>query len=128
MPAASVILPVSLPPDAEGPFGIVRLPTVDLRRLCEIDDGDPVRDPLASRRTVVARDGHLLLADVAGEDAVQIGPRTTFAEAGEIATAVLLAGAAPLCLHTLALAFMAALSEVERLRRLARGAAAGGQP
>jgi hypothetical protein len=111
---------------SDDPFGIVThmLPG-EIREMCEIDDGDGIKHPLKCRRAVfVNGDGELFLADVSGQEAVQIGQRVTFGDAGEIATGVLLgasrARTAPLCVHTLALGYMAALAEVERLRRLPR--------
>lgn len=111
---------------SDDPFGIVThmLPG-EIREMCEIDDGDGIRHPLKCRRAVFVNGaGELFLADVSGQEAVQIGERVTFGDAGEIATGVLLgasrARTAPLCVHTLALGYMAALAEVERLRRLPR--------
>jgi hypothetical protein len=111
---------------SDDPFGIVThmLPG-ELRQMCEIDDGDGIKHPLKCRRAVfINAGGELFLADVSGDEAVQIGERVTFADAGEIAVGVLLgasrARTAPLCVHTLALGYMAALAEVERLRRLPR--------
>jgi hypothetical protein len=111
---------------SDDPFGLIThmLPG-ELRQMCEIDDGDGIKHPLKCRRAVfINARGELFLADVAGQEAVQIGERVTFADAGEIAVGVLLgasrARTAPLCVHTLALGYMAVLAEVERLRRLPR--------
>jgi hypothetical protein len=111
---------------SDDPFGLVThmLPG-ELRQMCEIDDGDGIKHPLKCRRAVfINARGEVFLADVSGQEAVQIGERVTFADAGETAMGVLLgssrARTAPLCVHTLALGYMAALAEVERLRRLPR--------
>jgi hypothetical protein len=111
---------------SDDPFGLIThmLPG-ELREMCEIQDGDGVQHPLKARRAVfINGSGELFLADVSGQEAVQIGQRVTFGDAGEIATAVLLgasrARTAPLCVHTLALGYMAALAEVDRLRRVPR--------
>lgn len=82
-------------------------------------------DPLEPVRAIVRlAGGRLGLCDISGVEASLIGVPVTYAEAGELATQVLAgssrARTAPVVVHTLALAFLAALAEAERRRQAAK--------
>lgn len=117
------------------PFGLGRFPipadlqegTQALRHIADIVAGDPTdpNAPSSTRAIYQDKDGRLMLAEISAFEQVTIGVPISFADAGELATAVLAGDStaitAPLVAHTLALAYIGALVAAER-QRIARSA------
>jgi hypothetical protein len=123
-PASFPAMPGDLP--AEPPFAIRRVAldaTLKLKPVFTFEPRDCVLDPAAPSRTVFRTvGGRVLLTEVSGTEAVQIGPSVSRAEAGELARAVLDSArtgyAPPHALFSLSLALLDALQSLDAAERL----------
>lgn len=100
-------------------------PTEALMPLCSLEPADGVLPAWAPSRTIFRRaaDGKLIFVEVDGDKAVQVGAAVTYAEAGELALAVLsdddVARSLTVtpALQMLAVAYLAARAAAERRSR-----------
>jgi hypothetical protein len=114
------------PANDDDPFAHDRAP-VDphlqqlARVICSFEPQDKVLGPFDPSRCICRLpDGKMILSDVTARSVSQIGPSITYAEAGELATQVVMgsspASTFPHVVHMLAIAYLAALAEAEQRR------------
>lgn len=123
-------VPIVMP--TADPFGLIRhgLDDPAMFKIVAIIDtsGEPRSAAEPLRCVCRTADGHLVLAEVAGREAVQIGAPVSFWEAGELATNLLglesPALPTPHIVRTLAMAYLAALAVAEINRQPSAGTVA----